>query len=239
MKIDLAAAGTGDVQGEATLDPRIRYPSYKSFDEFLDIPRLKSLDAYISERIARRLNVRRDDEFYTGPHRLDEAAPERPGTRMIYLAESSAPDRYFDLDKPELWHPTEAAEEFAHLTEFISTLPFESTGRILIMYDDVPRPGPAHRDHEEADVCHEFIWFRTSRRKPFYMLNHHTGEKLYVDSYSAWFDTVNQYHGTDAYQGLAFSVRVDGTFTDKFRARIPVPITNKASSPALWASLSG
>jgi hypothetical protein len=70
------------------------------------------------------------------------------------------------------------------------------------------------------------------------MFNHLTNEKKYVESYSAWFDTVNQFHGTDAGTGLTFSIRVDGTFTDEFRKRIPTPAQNLASTPALWASLS-
>jgi hypothetical protein len=123
--------------------------------------------------------------------------------------------------------------------EFIETLPFKATGRMLIMYDDVSRPVPAHRDHTDTDTCHEFIWFRTNLSKPFYMLDHRTGDKLYVESYSAWFDTVNQFHGTDAGEGLTFSVRVDGVFTDEFRGLIPRPDYNAASAPALWASISG
>ena len=103
------------------------------------------------------------------------------------------------------------------------------------MYDDIDRPVTAHRDHTDVDVCHEFIWFRSNLRKPFYMLNQHTNEKLYVASYSAWFDTVNQFHGTDACPGISFSIRVDGVFTDEFRKRIPVPAGNLAAAPALWA----
>jgi hypothetical protein len=70
------------------------------------------------------------------------------------------------------------------------------------------------------------------------MLNHETGEKRYVESYSAWFDTVNQFHGTDPGEGLTFSIRVDGSFTDEFRQRIPTPPAgNRAATSALWASL--
>ena len=56
-----------------------------------------------------------------------------------------------------------------------------------------------------------------------------------MESYSAWFDTVNQYHGTDAHEGLGFSIRVDGIFTDEFRQRIARPAYNTASTPSLWA----
>ena len=232
---DPAAVAT---TGEIPRDARISYPCYKSFDEFIDVEKLKSLDGYIAERIKRRISAQQDYQFYTGPYRLNDSAPDRPGSRMIYLAQSKLPDSYFDLDKTELWERTEAADEFALLMNFIATLPFKATGRMLIMYDDVARAGSAHRDHIETELCHEFIWFRTNLRKPFYMLNHQTHEKQYVDSYSAWFDTVNQFHGTDAQEGLSFSIRVDGIFTDEFRKQIPKPACNLASTPALWASLS-
>jgi hypothetical protein len=220
---------------DAWVDPRIKYPSYKSFDEFIDVERLKSLDAYVAERVRRHIAERRDLRFYTGPYRLEQASPDRPGSRMIYLSQSEAPDSYFDLDRTELWHRAPAAEEFAELMAFIETLPFKAHGRMLIMYDDVARPVPAHRDHEETEVCHDFIWLRTNLDKPFYMLDHRTGEKLYVTSYSAWFDSVNQFHGSDEHDGLSFSIRVDGIFTDEFKARIPFPQRNLASTPSLWA----
>lgn len=228
-------AGVETVE-EAGLDPRIKYPSYKSMDEFIDVERLKSLDGYIIERIERHIRAKSDIKFYTGPYRLKDSAPDRPGSRMIYLAQSSQPDNYFDLDKAELWQPTEATAEFGLLMDFIATLPFKSTGRMLIMYDDVNRPVPAHRDHEETALCHDFIWFRTNLKKPFYMLNHRTGEKKYVQSFSAWFDSVNQFHGSDPCEGLSFSIRVDGRFTDEFKKRIPMPEYNLASTPALWAA---
>jgi hypothetical protein len=69
------------------------------------------------------------------------------------------------------------------------------------------------------------------------MLNHLTGEKQYVESYSAWFDSVNQFHGSDGYDGLSFSIRVDGKFTEEFKAKIPRPELNPSSMPALWACL--
>lgn len=213
----------------------VAYPCYKSFDEFIDIGRLRSLDGYIKEKIRRRIEARGDAQFYTGPYRLESASPDRPGSRMIYLAQSKLPDSYFDLDRAEVWEPTPETGEFALLMDFIATLPFKATGRMLIMYDDVCRPVPAHRDHTDTEVCHEFVWFRTNLDKPFYMLNHETGEKLYVNSHSAWFDTVNQFHGSDPREGLSFSVRVDGVFTDEFRRRIPAPAVNRASAPALWA----
>jgi hypothetical protein len=221
------------------VDPAISYPSYMSMDRFIDVERLRSLDGYISERLRRRLRADRDLKFYTGPYTLDGTMPGNPGSRMVYLAASEREDSYFDLDRTELWHPTANAEEFTLLMEFIRTLPFASTGRMLIMYDDTPRAVTPHRDHVETDISHEFIWFRTNLKKPFYMLDPATDRKLYVSSYSAWFDSVNQFHGSDGYDGLSFSVRVDGKFTDEFRRSIPMPKRNKASIPSYWACTLG
>ncbi len=220
-----------------SIDPRITYPCYKPLDDFIDIGALRALDGYVLEGIKRHISVQRDTAFYTGPYRLDDTEPDTPGSRMIYLAQSQQPDNYFDLDRVELWQPTAEAEEFECLVGFIKTLPFAATGRTLIIYDDVERAGPAHRDHLDAERCHEFIWFRTNLRKPFYMLNPETQQKRYVSSYSAWFDTVNQFHGTDAQDGITFSIRVDGVFTDEFRRKIPAPVVNRASTPALWACI--
>jgi hypothetical protein len=230
------SGGIDDLPQNTRVDTRVSYPSYKSFDEFIDIVRLRSLDGYLTQRIKRHLQTQEDLKFYTGPYRLENNAPERPGSRMIYLAYSELPDSYFDLDRTELWHPTIYANEFALLMDFIGTLPFKATGRMLIMYDNVARKVPAHRDHLETELCHEFIWFRTNLKKPFFMLNHQTNEKKYVESYSAWFDSVNQYHGSDGVDGLSFSIRVDGVFTDEFRDQIPKPDFNAASTPSYWAS---
>ncbi len=217
------------------VDPRITYPSYKSFDEFIDVGRLKSLDDYVTERVQRRLAEETDHQFYTGPFRLNDQAADRPGSKMIYLSQPVGPDDYYNLDKPELWEPAPGATQFPELMEFIATLPFKATGRTLIMYDPHGRAVTAHRDHVSYDLCHEFIWFRTNLRKPFYMLSEQTGEKQYVESYSAWFDSVNQFHGGDASNELAISIRVDGLFSDDFRAQIPEPEYNRASMPSLWA----
>lgn len=225
----------GNVMALAPVDPRVRFPSYMSFDEFIDVERLRSLDSYIRRRIEKHILQNEDPKFYTGPFTMQEGQTRFPGSRMIYLAQSELPDSYFDLDRTEVWKPSQAAEEFTLLMDFIATLPFESTGRMLVMYDNEPREIPAHRDHTETERLHEFIWMRTNKDKPFYMLNCETGEKKYVEGYSAWFDAVNQYHGSDPSDRLAYSIRVDGRFTEEFRKQIPRPEYNLASAPSLWA----
>jgi hypothetical protein len=213
-----------------------RYPCYVDLDQFIDVARLEALDGEIRAGLKRRLAAARDLAFYTGPFVLGEGAKTLPGSRLVYLAQSAREENYYDLDDTSLWRRAPDADAFPGLMDFIATLPFESTGRMIIMYDDSGRAVTAHRDHDSPELCHEFIWFRTSFAKPFYMLEPETGEKLYVRSHAAWFDTVNQFHGADASGGLSFSIRVDGRFTEEFRSRIPFPQVNRSAAAALWAN---
>lgn len=225
---------------QAAVDSRIKYPCYKSFDEFIDVARLRSLDSYLTEKINRHIGTARED-YFLNLYRLSAETPYQPGVREIWLSRTRAdlPLDYLDMvDKTEAWELTKETEEFSALMDFIGTLPFETRGRMLIIYDDAGKTVPAHRDHLDTEVCNEFIWFRTNLKKPLYVLNPQTNEKKYVEGYTAWFDSVNQYHGCDAVEGLSFSLRVDGKFTDEFRKTIPKPAFNAASTPALWACVS-
>jgi hypothetical protein len=179
----------------------------------------------------------RAEDFFLNQYPLDPTKPNMPGAREVWLTRTKPgiPYNYLDLDKPNLCQFTDSATEFTLLMDFIKTLPFEATGRMLIIYDDKGSEVPAHRDHLQQELCNDFIWFRTNLNKPFYMYNQMTSEKLYVQSYSAWFDTVNQFHGSDAAPGLSFSIRVDGIFSNHFRKQIPISVSNLAATPALWA----
>lgn len=212
------------------------YPSYKSLDEFIDLEALRALDPFLIARIQHHIAAEKD-EFFLNQHRLNATTPYQPGVREIWLSRTlpGTPYDYLDLDKPELWQRTPEAEEFAPLVAFIDTLPFKATGRILIIYDNGGNEVPAHRDHLDSETCHEFIWLRTNFNKSLYMLNPESGERSYVDSYSAWFDSVNQFHGAEASKGLSFSIRVDGIFADAFRSKIPFPPTHRSAAPSIWA----
>ncbi len=219
-----------------SIPPGITYPSYKSFDEIIDLAHLLSLDKELTSLIERHA-AKPPADYFLNEHRLDAEAPHQPGAREIWLTRTKPGTRYnyLDLNKPGLWTKTKEAEEFSSVFQFIETLPFQALGRVLIIYDDSGIELPAHRDHLEPSLCHNFIWFRTNQRKRFYMYNQLTQEKLYVESYSAWFDTVNQFHGSDAPTGLTFSIRVDGIFDEEFRKQIPFCRGNPAATPALWA----
>jgi hypothetical protein len=59
------------------VDSRIVYPSYKSFDEFIDVPRLRSLDAYIADGIKCHIETQKED-YFINYYRLDENTPYQP-----------------------------------------------------------------------------------------------------------------------------------------------------------------
>ncbi|MEM7201461.1 MAG: hypothetical protein AAF628_14415 [Planctomycetota bacterium] len=217
-------------------DPRAVYPGYRSFDEDIDVERLKGLDEFLKDRIAAHL--RRGDcaKFSTGNAKGSMFARRRPGSRIIHLTRKTTTD-YFDLDKPEVWHRTPAADDFAPLMEFVDTLPFKGVARVIIMCDDRGRRVTEHRDHTWPDLLHEFVWFRSNLDKRFYLRDNAGRHREYVESYSAWFDTVNQLHGAEPSGDFTFSMRVDGVFSDALRARIPRPSCNRACTPTLWASV--
>jgi hypothetical protein len=172
------------------VDPAIHYPCYKSFDDLINVERLKSLDTYVTSKIEEH-KKERDDIFYSGFLTLKANSPKRAGSRIINLSRrKTARGGYLDLDKADLWAISDEANEFPLLMDFIATLPFKTTARMMIMYDSGGHVVTPHRDHSVTDLCHEFLWFRTNLNKPFYMLNPKNGEKRYVQSYSAWFEPV-------------------------------------------------
>lgn len=224
---------------DAQVDPAVRYPSYKPMDEFIDVERLVALDGVVTAQVEECLKEGVGETFDTGFLKMKPLARRAPGSKVIALTASEREFQYHDLRFPEIWKPTPEVERFPELMEFIATLPFKAVGRAIIMCDDGGRKVTAHRDHWAYDILHEFIWFRTNLNKPFYMQDWQSREKQYIESHSAWFDTVNQYHGADAIEGPSISIRVDGRFTDELRALIPRPVLNPASTPSYWACVSG
>src|SRR5215204_269309 len=92
------------------------YPSYVSFDEYIDVERLRSLDSYLTRRIRQHI-LRDSDDFFVNQHVLDHDAPFKPGVREIWLKRtlSGTPYDYLDIDRTPLWELTSEATEFTLL----------------------------------------------------------------------------------------------------------------------------
>lgn len=220
---------------------KIRYPSYKSMDEFIDVERLKSLENIILKTIKEFIKNAPHESALTPYFRFDTGITLKPWqprinkTYSIFLAKNIGNYNYLDIGNEKKWEFTPFAEKMPELMSFIKTLPFKSTGRIMLMFDTGEHPVIPHRDHIKPDICNEFIWLRTNFNKKFYV--YHSGVKKYISGYSAWFDTVNQFHGAEPGKELNFSIRVDGIFNDEIRKLIPIPSINAASTPSLWATV--
>src|SRR5687768_13137183 len=97
------------------VDPGVSYPSYKSFDDIIDLAWLKSLDGYIKEKIRQQLERRDLEAFHSGALKQKFWQRAVPGALIIPLTKSTGQWNYMDLDKPEKWQRTEKAEEFSEL----------------------------------------------------------------------------------------------------------------------------
>lgn len=136
----------------------------------------------------------------------------------IYL---QIPDTYATKHHKSACRRSQNADYFPSLSRYVETLPFVEYGRIIIFLTEARAAGAIHSDvppgiEQEPD---EFIWMRTRTNKNFFILDSDTQQKHYITGHTAWFDTAN-YHGTDPGEDASFSIRVDGVFTDDFRARL-------------------
>lgn len=109
---------------------------------------------------------------------------------------------------------------FPKLINFVSKLPFEDIGRVLIFINYPNSATPIHRDSEvEKQHREEFIWFRTNLKKRLFIFDVSKEEKHYVDANAAFFNS-NDYHGSEAGNVVHYSVRVDGIFSSQLRQKL-------------------
>ena len=87
----------------------VRYPSYMSLDKMIDTERIRSLDAYLTQRIKRHIAEDLDD-YLVKEHDLESTAPYKPGVRESWLQRTlpGTPYDYLDLNLTTLWRRTEA-----------------------------------------------------------------------------------------------------------------------------------
>lgn len=145
----------------------------------------------------------------------------------IYSGGPSIPLRnayyYADKNKADRCINTKNAHLFPALLDFIYlSLPFREIGRIIIFLNDHDLVTPIHTDDTPtAYHKNEFLWLSTSLEKKFFVYDKENDTKYHITGHSAFFDE-QCWHGTDPSPKMAFSIRVDGFFTDKFREQIGI-----------------
>jgi hypothetical protein len=88
VKIVSGKSVSANGSAQMPVDSQIVYPSYKSFDEFINVAELQRLDEYITQRIKTHIKTEKDD-FFLNLHRLDENSPYQPGVREIWLRDET------------------------------------------------------------------------------------------------------------------------------------------------------
>ena len=72
---------------------------------------------------------------------------------------------------------------------------------------------------EPEDAIREFIHIKTDCDRPFYIIDPNTGERVFMNTRAAWWNE-SIWHGGLPIQRPTYTLRINGTFTEKFRTRI-------------------
>ena len=127
------------------------------------------------------------------------------------------------------WTPDAALfpELRAWLENLVTTNIFKHLGRIIFFKAEHDCLMPMHRDlilpneHDYFPHRHEFIHLRSNLDKPFYIWDPEKDEKIIVDSHATFFND-QDWHAGGRTNKQTYSLRVDGVFTDEFRAKLGI-----------------
>lgn len=131
------------------------------------------------------------------------------------------------VDDPNLWK--QRRDTFKSVWEFIDQSGvFASTGRINFFITDHLCPTPEHMDYDHPQsnysVGHnalaekQFLYINPTG-KSFYIKDEKTGKQYPVTSKCAWFNTLDL-HGGNGVKQQAWSLRIDGKFSQSFLRRL-------------------
>lgn len=97
---------------------------------------------------------------------------------------------------------------------------FKEYGRVCMFVNYPGSSSPVHRDWANTDQSNndEFLWINFSERKRFFLYNPDSNEKTYITGHCNWFNTGN-FHGSDPVEYACYTARVDGVFSDAFKAK--------------------
>lgn len=109
------------------------------------------------------------------------------------------------------------------LNKLVSDNVFSHIGRATFFVQEAGGVSFEHHDPsldpENPDITSEFIHFRTTLDRPFYVRDSETLEKTYINARAAYWNDQDR-HGGDTVLTPTYSFRVDGVFTEEFRLKI-------------------
>ena len=120
----------------------------------------------------------------------------------------------------------ECSTHFPGLIKWIHSLVdsgvFQSLYQVNIITVDSGGIPWEHRDppsESPSSTLSEFVHIKTDCDRPFYIVDPATGDRVFMNTRAAWWnETV--WHGGLPIQRPTYTLRINGTFTDKFRTRI-------------------
>lgn len=141
----------------------------------------------------------------------------------------SGVDRYTSIDVQDAFTLiSEHAKLFPSVMKFTNNLDyFSEVGRVTFFIQDHHCPLPAHSDNPKLafsdinrdDAPSEFMWLSPRRMKNFFILDEETHQKHFVTSKAAWFNSFDK-HGGEPTSVMTWSLRIDGKFSESFRAKV-------------------
>lgn len=153
-------------------------------------------------------------------HKNITAGSSLKGLDILLTSAKSWHDAWYKLGYEEHWTPTANILNFPLLQTWITQSNiFKQTGRQIVFIQLQNANTPKHVDQdlkkapEEFRKESEFIWITSNT----------TGKKLFVNNVQtpniAWFNSYAE-HYTMPEQGLRWSIRIDGLFTDEFKEKL-------------------
>ena len=162
-------------------------------------------------------------EIYEGSgYRFEPIAGDNdsPDVQTLYLR-TTTPEvdlgtDYFTIDKSECWVDLPIYEKFPKIKKMISELPYESVGRIMLIFSKNGTEIVTHYDHDCRHWRQEMIWIGFNDAKK--LLVEDKDDTIYLKGNSCWCDSQRR-HGTKS-DGYSVSIRVDGKWKSDFRNKI-------------------
>lgn len=135
-------------------------------------------------------------------------------------------------DRPGERQMTPEAKFFPNTVEWILKLKenkvFEHIGRVIFFHCDHDGIPFEHRDLDAkngVDVQYphrnEFIHIRPNTKKAFYIWDPETKNKTYLNTRAAWWND-QDWHGGEKIMEQSYALRIDGKFTEEFRAKLGI-----------------
>lgn len=157
------------------------------------------------------------------PRELEWYATMKGGQSHGYVLFLKNIRRYPEFFKFKSYHEycnkTEVAKYFEFLFDWIENQNcFKEYGRVLFFVSHPGQSGMIHKDNVGLDdVRDQYIWITGNKfSKSLFQYNPATDEKIYAPSRAVLFDN-RSFHGSENHHdSAAWSLRIDGQFTDEF-----------------------